>query len=109
MWWDHYHAMVLANHVITWEEFNVAFRGHHISKGLMDRKLNEFLALTQGNCNILQYAQAFNGLCQYARYHADTDAQKRDRLCRGLSTKLKECLNTVRAGTYNELVNVAIS
>jgi hypothetical protein len=29
----------------------------------MDRKLNEFLALTQGNQTVLQYAQAFNDLC----------------------------------------------
>jgi hypothetical protein len=29
----------------------------------MDRKLNEFLALTSGNRTVLQYAQAFNDLC----------------------------------------------
>jgi hypothetical protein len=43
----------------------------------MDRKLNDFLALTQGNWTVLQYAQAFNGLCQYAGYHADTDEKKK--------------------------------
>jgi hypothetical protein len=57
----------------------------------------------------LQYAQAFNDLCQYAGYHADTDEKKRDRFRRGLSTKLRDCLNTVRANSYNELVNMAIS
>jgi hypothetical protein len=75
----------------------------------MDRKLNEFLALTQGNCTVLQYAQAFNDLCQYAGYHADTDEKKRDRFRRELSTKLCDRLNTVRANSYNELVNMAIS
>jgi hypothetical protein len=29
----------------------------------MGRKLNEFLALTQGNQTVLQYALAFNDLC----------------------------------------------
>jgi hypothetical protein len=29
----------------------------------MDRKLNKFLALTQGSHTVLQYAQAFNDLC----------------------------------------------
>jgi hypothetical protein len=48
--------------------------------------LNEFLALTQGNRTVLQYAQAFNDLCQYAVYHADTDEKKMDRFRRGLST-----------------------
>jgi hypothetical protein len=58
---------------------------------------------------VLQYAQAFNDLCQYAGYHADTDEKKRDRFRRGLSTKVHNRLNTVTANSYNELVNMAIS
>jgi hypothetical protein len=57
---------------------------------------------------VLQYAQAFNDLCQYAGYHADSD-EKKDCFRRGLNTKLRECLNTVRADSFNELVNLAIS
>jgi hypothetical protein len=75
----------------------------------MDRKLNEFLALAQGNQTVLQYAQAFNDLYQYAGYHVDTDEKKRDRFRRGLRTKLRDRLNSVRANSYNELVNMAIS
>jgi predicted PolB exonuclease-like 3'-5' exonuclease len=91
------------------ERVQGSFQGHHIPAGIMDRKLNEFLALTQGNRTVLEYAQAFNDLCQYAGYHADTDEKKRDRFRRGLSTKLRDRLNTVRANSYNELVNMAIS
>jgi hypothetical protein len=58
---------------------------------------------------ILQYAQAFNDLCQYAGYHADFDEKKRDRFRRGLNTKLRERLNTVWVNSYNELANLAIS
>jgi hypothetical protein len=58
---------------------------------------------------VLQYAQAFNDLCQYAGYHADSNEKKMDNFRRGLSTKLHERLNTVRANNYNELVNLAIS
>ena len=101
--------MLPADHVVTWEEFKNAFRAHHIPEGLMDRKLNEFLALTQGTRTVLQYAQAFNNLCQYAGYHADTDAKKRDRFCRGLSTKFKDHLNPIKVDSYNELVNLAIT
>jgi hypothetical protein len=96
------------DHVVEWGEFKAAFRGHHIPVGIMDRKLNEFLALTKGSRTVLQYTQAFNDLCQYARYHADTDEKKRDRFRRGLSTKLRDRLNKVRANSYNELVNIAI-
>jgi predicted PolB exonuclease-like 3'-5' exonuclease len=108
-WWDHFRAMLHADHEVTWEEFKTAFRGHHIPAGILDRKLNEFLALTQGTRIVLQYAQAFNDLCQYGGYHADSDEKKRDCFRRGLSTKLRERLNTVQADNFNELVNLAIS
>jgi hypothetical protein len=108
-WWDHFLAMQPVAHVVEWREFKTAFRGHHIPAGIMDRKLNEFLALTQRNRTVLQYAQAFNDMCQYAGYHADTDEKKRDRFSRGLSTKLRDRLNAVRANSYNELVNMVIS
>jgi hypothetical protein len=108
-WWDHFLAIQPDDREVEWREFKAAFRGHHIPACIMDRKLNEFLALTQGNQIVLQYAQAFNDLCQYAGYHADTDEKKRDRFRRGLSTKLRDRLNTVRANSYNELVNMAIS
>lgn len=100
-WWDHFRAMLPADREVSWEEFKTAFRGHHIPAGILDRKLNEFLALNQGTRTVLQYAQAFNDLCQYAGYHADSDEKKRDRFHRGL--------NTVWADSFNELVNMAIS
>jgi hypothetical protein len=62
-WWDHFLAMQPVDHEVEWREFKAAFRGHHIPAGIMDRKLNEFLALTQGNRTVLDYAQAFNDLC----------------------------------------------
>jgi hypothetical protein len=43
-------------HVVSWEEFKAAFRAHHIPEGLIERKLNEFLALTQGTRTVMQYA-----------------------------------------------------
>ena len=64
LWWDNYNGMLPANHIVNWEEFKAAFRGQHILEGLMERKLNEFLALTQGTRTVLQYAQDFNNLCQ---------------------------------------------
>jgi hypothetical protein len=109
IWWDNHCAMQPAGHVISWEEFRTAFRAHHIPEGLMEWKLNEFLALTQGTRTVLQYAQTFNHLCQYAGYHADNDAKKQERFRRGLNTKLKERLNLVKANTFSELVNMALT
>jgi hypothetical protein len=109
IWWDNHCAMQPAGHVISWEEFRTAFRAHHIPEGLMEQKLNEFLALTQGTRTVLQYAQTFNHLCQYVGYHADNDAKKQERFRRGLNTKLKEHLNLVKANTFSELVNMALT
>jgi hypothetical protein len=53
IWWDHYHAMQPASHVVTWDEFWTAFRAHHIPEGLIERKLNEFLNLTQGTRTVI--------------------------------------------------------
>ena len=58
---------------------------------------------------MLQYAQVFNHLCQYAGHHADGDAKKQYLFRRGLNTKLKERLNLVRTNSFNELVNMAIT
>jgi hypothetical protein len=55
--------MLPTGHEVSWEEFKTAFRGHHIPAGILDSKLNEFLALNQGTRTVLQYAQAFNDLC----------------------------------------------
>jgi hypothetical protein len=96
-------------HVVTWKEFRTTYRAHHIPEGLIERKLNEFLALTHGTRTVMQYVQAFNHMCQYAGYHANTDAKKQDRFRRGLNTKLKERLNLVKIDTFNELVNMAIT
>jgi hypothetical protein len=70
--------MLPADHVVTWGEFKTAFRGHHIPAGILDRKLNEFLTLTQGTHTVLQYAQAFNDLYQYAGYHADFQMRRKE-------------------------------
>jgi len=48
LWWDQYTAMLPADHIVTWDEFKNAFRAHHIPQGLMERRFNEFLDLTQG-------------------------------------------------------------
>jgi hypothetical protein len=59
LWWDHYHAMQPVGHVVTWDEFRTAFRAHHIPEGLIERKLNEFLNLTQEpapSCNTHKFS-----------------------------------------------------
>ena len=69
----------------TWAQFKETFRAHHVPAGVIRRKLTEFLALKQGNNSVMQYAQNFNTLSQYAGYHVDTDEKNRRVLGRGLA------------------------
>jgi hypothetical protein len=63
LWWNNYSAMLPADHIVTWEEFKTTFCRHHISEGLLERKLNEFLALMQATRMSLQHTQVFNNAC----------------------------------------------
>jgi hypothetical protein len=96
-------------HAVTWDEFKQAFKSHHIPKGLMDRKMRELLALSQGSDTVYRYAQKFNNLCQYGGHHVDTDAKKMERFRDGLDGRLYERLNLLEPANFHELVNKAIS
>jgi hypothetical protein len=49
-WRASYTATLPADHQVPCGEFRTAFRGHHLSVGLLCCKLKEFLNLEQGNC-----------------------------------------------------------
>ena len=38
IWWTHFLSSLPANAQVTWEQFKLAFRGHHIPLGLMRMK-----------------------------------------------------------------------
>ena len=47
---------------LTWAEFRTAFHAHYIPEGVMAMKLDEFLALKQGDQIVMQYVGKFNHL-----------------------------------------------
>ena len=47
-------------HSITWAEFRTTFRAHYIPEGVMAMKLDESLALKQGDQTVMQYVGRFN-------------------------------------------------
>jgi hypothetical protein len=61
-WWDTFNVMQPVDHRVTWPEFTTAFREYYIPAGLLNRKVTEFLELTQGNMFVLDYANKFNQL-----------------------------------------------
>ena len=66
IWWTHFLSSLPANARVTWDQFKLAFRGHHIPPGLMRMKAAEFMRLTQGTKSLTEYMHAFNNLSRYA-------------------------------------------
>jgi hypothetical protein len=87
-WWATYTAALPGDHHVAWDEFRVAFRGHHLFAGTMRRKLVEFLELHQGNHSVYEYIQEFNNLAQYSGHHVDSDAKKTKLYHKGLIIQL---------------------
>jgi hypothetical protein len=54
-WWASYISALPADHHVPWGEFRAAFRGHHLSAGIMRRNLAVFLDLHQENHSIYEY------------------------------------------------------
>ena len=76
IWWAHFLSSLSANARVTWEQFKLAFRGHHIPLGLMHMKTAEFMRLTQGMKTLTEYMHAFNNLSRYALGFVDTKEKK---------------------------------
>src|ERR1043165_6768652 len=104
-WWENYVAMQPVGHIVTWQEFCVAFRGYHILDELMERKKEEFCNLSQGDMTIHEYVREFNRLARYAQDEITTDARKQARFRKGLSPILRHDLNLIEFATFEDLVN----
>jgi hypothetical protein len=71
-WWDTFSAMQLIGHPMTWQEFTTAFQEYYIPMGVLNKKLSEFLDLKQGRMIVMEYANKFDHLAQYAGTHCNT-------------------------------------
>jgi hypothetical protein len=108
-WWDTFNAMQPVDHPVTWQKFITTFREYYIPTGVLNWKLSEFLDLKHGSMTVMEYANKFNHLAQYARTHVDTDEKKRDCFYRGLSCILQKELYTRNYQTFGTLMNAAIT
>jgi len=94
---------------VTWEQFKIAFRGHHIPLGLMRMKAVEFMKLTQGTKTLTEYMHAFNNLSRYAPEFVNTKEKKIKCFKHGLGTKKMKTMANSRCATYNEFVSDALT
>jgi hypothetical protein len=54
----------------------MAFRSHHVPKGVIKLKKKEFQDLKQGSMTVSEYATRFMQLSRYATNHMDIDERK---------------------------------
>jgi hypothetical protein len=105
-WWDAYTAAHANADTITWQEFQVNFRAHHIHSGIM--KLKEFLSLTQGNMTVSEYRDRFTQLSRYAPEEVDTDEKRQEHFLEGLFGPLNYQLHSHTFPNFQTLLNKEI-
>jgi hypothetical protein len=59
-------------------EFEATFHEHHVSKGNIQLKEEEFCELIQGGCSVSKYIHKFTKVARYAPEHVSTDGMKMD-------------------------------
>ena len=91
-WWDSHRRTLPAGTIITWPDFQAAFRARFIPQGVMDRKKREFRNLTQGNKTVEAYQREFLDLSRYAEEDIATDARRQEKFRDGLQADIKLAL-----------------
>jgi hypothetical protein len=107
-WWDSHHHSQPAGTIITWADFQAAFRARFIPQGIMDRKKREFRNLVQGNKSVDAYQREFLELSRYAEEDVATDALRQEKFCDGLQPDIKLALLVHDFADFATLVNKAI-
>src|SRR5215216_2337328 len=108
-WWDSHRRTLLAGTIITWPDFQVAFRARFIDQGIMDQKKREFRSLTRGNKTVEAYQREFLDLSRYAEEDIATDARRQEKFREGLQADIKLALLVHAYDDFATLVNKAIN
>jgi hypothetical protein len=89
-WWDAYVEAHEEPDTINGNEFEMAFRSHHVPQGII--KLKEFQDLKQGSMTVNEYVTHFMQLSRYAPNDVDTDEKKQECFLNGLDNGLAYAL-----------------
>jgi hypothetical protein len=83
-WWDAFTAAHANADALTWQEFQVNFRAHHIPLRIMKLNKKEFLSLTQGNMTVSEHRDRFTQLSHYTPEEVDSDEKHQECFLEGL-------------------------
>jgi hypothetical protein len=104
-WWDGYCDAHDDPRSISWEEFTEAFREHHVPKGIMDAKVEEFRNFTQGTLKLQEYNTRFIRMIWYAPEETSSDKKKMYHYKKGLNSCLKMALSSHECHTLQQMIN----
>ncbi|XP_021840846.2 uncharacterized protein [Spinacia oleracea] len=92
-----------------WEKLTEAMREQFYPYSLQLQMESEFIKLSQGKKNVLEYAVKFNELARFAPDLVTTDRQRMNRFEGGLSIEIRDRLSSSRISTFQELYDRAIN
>ncbi|XP_048141432.1 uncharacterized protein LOC125316639 [Rhodamnia argentea] len=103
-WWNANKEVVFPNGIeVSWEVFINAFYGQYFSDCAKDRKITEFMSLTQGDKTVVQYEARFSELSRFAPRLIDTRERRCKRFQNGLKIEIQKQLAPPRIRDYPEL------
>ena len=83
IWWDIVKHIRIVN-VMTWDEFTQVFNKKYYSPAILATRVDEFIALTQGNSSVTEYARMFDRLAKFAADMVPTETLRIQRFVEGL-------------------------
>ncbi|XP_043699911.1 uncharacterized protein LOC122650574 [Telopea speciosissima] len=90
---------------ITWDGFKVAFDDKYFPPCVKQKKIFEFMHLTQGNQTVMMYERKFEELSRYAPHMVSTKEMKARQFEQGLRVEIQKSISPMQLKTYAEVVH----
>jgi hypothetical protein len=107
-WWDAYVEAHEEPDTISWNEFKITFRSHHVPQGVIKFKKKEFQDLKQGSMTVSEYVTRFMQLSRYAPNDVDTDEKKQECFLNDLDDGLAYALEALDFENFQTMIDKAL-
>jgi hypothetical protein len=107
-WWDAYVEAHEEPDTISWNEFKITFRSHHVPQGVIKFKKKEFQDLKQGSMTVSEYVTRFMKLSRYAPNDVDTDEKKQQCFLNDLDDGLAYALEALDFENFQTMIDKAL-
>ncbi|XP_043697018.1 uncharacterized protein LOC122647759 [Telopea speciosissima] len=105
-WWKMTKPILEAgDRQITQDEFKVAFDHKFFPPCVKQKKIFEFMHLTQGSQTVMMYERKFEELSRYAPQMVSTEEMKAQQSEQGLRVEIQKSISPMQLKTYAEVVH----